>query len=234
MATHPDPLAEGERCLAVGDLPSAVLLFEAAVQQEATNARAWYLLGITHAENEQDTRAIPALRKCVELDAGYSDAWMALAASYTNETYQTLACSALKEWLRSRDDYSSLVTNAPEQQQKHLASTLASKALIDEVQSLYLSAANAAQNVDPQVQCGLGVLFNLVGEYDKAVDCFQAAINVAPEDSRLWNKLGATLANSNRSEEAVLAYRNALELSPGFIRCRYNLGIACFNLKAHR
>ena len=37
-----------------------------------------------------------------------------------------------------------------------------------------------------------------------------------------------------RSEEAVSAYHKALTNSPGFVRCRYNLGVSCINLKAYK
>ena len=42
---HPDPLEEGKKMLALGDLPSAVLYFESAVHHHPDNAEAWQLLG---------------------------------------------------------------------------------------------------------------------------------------------------------------------------------------------
>jgi len=46
----------------------------------------------------------------------------------------------------------------------------------------------------------------------------------------LWNRYGATLANSGRSEEAIEAYQRALEIKPTFVRARYNLGVSCVNI----
>lgn len=41
------------------------------------------------------------------------------------------------------------------------------------------------------------------------------------------------MANGGRSEEAVDAYQHALQISPGFVRARYNVGITCINLGAY-
>lgn len=50
----------------------------------------------------------------------------------------------------------------------------------------------------------------------------------------MWNRLGATLANSGRSEEAIDAYHKALELHPSFVRARYNLGVSCINIGCYK
>uniref|UniRef100_A0A023F139 Peroxisomal targeting signal 1 receptor n=2 Tax=Triatoma infestans TaxID=30076 RepID=A0A023F139_TRIIF len=230
-------LEEGKARLEAGDLPSAVLCFEAAVKNEPENSFAWQLLGTTQAENEQDPQAIAALKKCLQLEPSNLTALMALAVSYTNENFQNQACRALKEWLHMNPKYSDLVKEPSQSDQGLIGITsIMTRELHNEVKNLYLEAArrNPTHTIDADVQCGLGVLFNLSGETEMAADCFKAALQAKPNDSRMWNRLGATLANGNRSEEAVDAYRSALQLTPGFIRARYNLGITCVHLGAHR
>ena len=111
-----------------------------------------------------------------------------------------------------------------------------------DLQDIYLDAVrtfstrNSAtkDHIDPDLQCCLGILFHLANEYDKAADCFETALQVRPKDHLLWNKLGATYANNNRNEESIQAYYQALNICPGFVRARYNLGIGCMNLKAYK
>ncbi|KAK0180778.1 hypothetical protein PV327_003126 [Microctonus hyperodae] len=240
MKNATNALEEGKRRLDAGDLPSAVLCFEAAVQQNEENPEAWLLLGKTQAENEQDPLAIAALKKCLSLETTNSTALMTLAVSYTNESFQNQACLTLKEWLLKNEKYNNLLMVKSNDEtattNKSSVSTILFNDVHNEVKELFIQAArmNPTNEIDADVQSGLGVLFNLSSEFDKAADCFNAALQVRPNDCRLWNRLGASLANGQRSEEAVDAYSRALELSPGFIRARYNLGISCINLGAYK
>lgn len=52
------------------------------------------------------------------------------------------------------------------------------------MKELYLEAAHQNGDViDPDLQTGLGVLFHLSGEFNRAIDAFNAALTVRPEVS---------------------------------------------------
>ncbi|XP_026869337.1 PEX5-related protein isoform X3 [Electrophorus electricus] len=236
----PNAFEEGLRKAREGDLPNAVLLLEAAILQDPQDSEAWQVLGTTQAENENEQAAIVSLQRCLELHPNNLQALMALAVSMTNTGMKQEACEALLGWLKHNQKYKHLLKNCTHLHSSpghHRLSHASPDAcpLLPEVKELYVEAAQEnPDRIDPDLQTGLGVMYNLSSEFNKAVEAFNAALSVRPEDYLLWNRLGATLANGDRSEEAVEAYTRALELQPGFIRSRYNLGISCINLGAHR
>uniref|UniRef100_A0A3Q3XJI8 Peroxisomal biogenesis factor 5-like b n=1 Tax=Mola mola TaxID=94237 RepID=A0A3Q3XJI8_MOLML len=215
----PNAFAESQENAREGDLNAAVLLLEAAILQDPQDSEAWQLLGMTQAENENEQAAIMSLQRCLELRPNNLPALMALAVSFTNSSMQREACDALRRWIGHNARYKHLAPDSggPLQEQRR-----------------HDAALFNVDFVDPDLQTGLGVLFNLSNDFNKAVEAFTAALSVRPRDYLLWNRLGATLANGDRSEEAMEAYSRALDLQPGFIRSRYNLGISCINLGLHR
>ncbi|MDI1491309.1 MAG: Peroxisomal membrane signal receptor PTS1 [Ramalina farinacea] len=238
-ATNINPFEEGLAILRDGgNLSLAALAFEAAVQQDPQHIAAWSHLGSAQAQNEKEAPAIRALEQCLKLDPTNLPALMSLAISYTNEGYESTAYRTLERWLATK--YPAIVSPSDLTPDADFGFT-DRHALHDKITDAFIRAAQlrpSGSTMDPDVQVGLGVLFYGAEEYDKAVDCFEAALQSAEEGSSnsqgqahlLWNRLGATLANSNRSEQAIAAYERALELRPNFVRARYNLGVSCINI----
>jgi peroxin-5 len=235
----PNAFEEGVRIMQEGgNLSLAALAFEAAVQRDPSHLDAWVQLGAAQAQNEKETPAIRALEQALKLDPNNLDALMGLAVSYTNEGYDSTAYRTLERWLSVK--YPSIASPTSLSSDTDIGFTDRHQ-LHTKVTDLFIRAAQLspdAETMDPDVQVGLGVLFYGAEEYDKAVDCFSAALasteaGISNDTSTvhlLWNRLGATLANSGRSEEAIAAYERALSLRGNFVRARYNLGVSCINI----
>ncbi|GMK53494.1 hypothetical protein CspeluHIS016_0100800 [Cutaneotrichosporon spelunceum] len=202
-----------------------VLELEAAVQQEPRDASAWLALGLKQQENEREDAAIRALQRAVELQPETRAAWLALAVSYTNEGKDGRAHDALERWLDLTQPGSATPETMGELHDER--ATRIVNRLID-------IARQRPDDLDVDVQVALGVLFNASEDYTKAEDCFTAALEARPDDWVLYNRLGATLANSGRSHEAIKYYHRALGLHPNFVRAQFNLGISYVNLAQYR
>lgn len=214
---HPDPLKEGQELFRKGLLSEAVLALEAEVLKNPNNAEGWRLLGIAHAENDDDQQAIASMMRAQEVDPTNLEVLLALGVSHTNELEQTAALKYLYQWLRNHPRYGTLASS-------------------EQSDSLYYADVarifNEAAQISPEdadVHIVLGVLYNLSREYDKAIESFKTAIKLKPHDYSLWNKLGATQANSVQSADAIGAYQQALDLKPNYVRAWANMGISYAN-----
>ncbi|KAF3769247.1 TPR-like protein [Cryphonectria parasitica EP155] len=234
-----NPFEEGVRIMDEGgNLSLAALAFEAAAQKDPKHIEAWARLGSAQSQNEKEDAALRAYQRVLQLDPHNLDALMGLAVSYTNEGYDSTAYRTLERWLSVK--YPQVISPDALSNPAEVGFTDRAE-LHNKITGLFIEAAQYApdgEHMDPDVQVGLGVLFYGSEDFDKAVDCFHAALasselGIANQRNQLhllWNRLGATLANSGKSEEAIAAYEKALALRPNFVRARYNLGVSCMNI----
>lgn len=76
---------------------------------------------------------------------------------------------------------------------------------------------------DPDVLGYLGVAHGLLNEPDEAILYLEKARNLAPHSAPLHANLGRALALAGRAEEAIAAYRCALEVDPTYERAHLAL-----------
>jgi len=77
----------------------------------------------------------------------------------------------------------------------------------------------------PEYISSLGTTLQQQGRHDEALNAFDKALQIKPEDPELWVNLGNSLIDMKRPAEAVLAYQRALELDPHNWNAAYRCGV---------
>ena len=247
-----------------GNISEAILCFESTLRNiDPEHADAWQMLGKCYTENDEDTKAIACWHRSLERDPFSPETLLALGVAYVNELDHEHAIETLRGWVANHPLYAGMMENnsggdTVEEEdlygngdvedgggdggmsaldgggsRRMRAKTMAE---MRDVERLLLRALeyDATADAAADVYEALGVVYNVSRDYDAAVDAFQRAINVRPNDYQLRNKLGATLANGNRSDEALPSYRVALKLKPKYARGWLNMAISHSNLHNYR
>lgn len=88
--------------------------------------------------------------------------------SYTNECLESAALYSLERWICSA--YTEARSNLSKLSHPY-----------EYLADMYLSMIRREESIhDADLQVGLGVLFNLTYEHDKAADCFRTALQLRP------------------------------------------------------
>lgn len=66
------------------------------------------------------------------------------------------------------------------------------------------------------------------GDWGGAEAIWRSLANAHPSDYRFWTSLGISLAHQNKFQEAIDAYRKALQVNPHVPQAELNLGLAYF------
>ena len=153
-------------------------------------------------------------------------------SSLVNELNHKRALENLKAWITHNPKYACMELPT-DIYGDGSSSTPAESSAFEEVKQLLLSALAFDATDAADVHEALGVIYNVIKDYDAAAESFRTALQTRPDDYQLWNKLGATLANGSQSEQALPAYHRALQLKPKYARAWLNMAISHSNLQDH-
>lgn len=228
-----DWMKEAQDLFERGEIKAAIEYCETELQlNNEHNAKAWYLLGKCHAEQDEDSKAIACLERSVEMDPYSPPALLALGVSHVNELNHGRALLYLQNWMTHNPKYAGLDIPDATNDLYGDSSTTKKETAFEEAQRLLLTAMEH-DPTDAQVHEALGVVYNVSRDYDAAISSFQKALELSSSQQSysLWNKLGATLANANRSDEALPHYHSSLLNRPKYARAWLNMAISHSNLK---
>jgi tetratricopeptide (TPR) repeat protein len=77
----------------------------------------------------------------------------------------------------------------------------------------------------PSYLSTLGTALSKLGRREEALQVFDKAVQLKPDDADLWYQLGSALIEAQRSDEALLCFRHAIELNPAHGEAAYKAGV---------
>ena len=69
----------------------------------------------------------------------------------------------------------------------------------------------------------LGSAYRRQGNLDGAIEAYQKAIELDPDDAEAYFNLGVAYRNQGKLDESIQAYKRAIELDPDYVEVYNNL-----------
>jgi len=186
------------------DWPTGVRLFRQLTRAEPANALLWIQLAEAQYGAQDYERALAAAEQLLALSPEHADGllWKGAALSALGRRQEAIA--ALRAALAGAPASPVLAWLA-------LANTYYALRLFPEAIAAYRQAETFASHREA-AQDSLGIALKDAGQFDAALQLFEAAKAKRPEDSFVWRQIGFVNAALGRSELAIAALEQSLKL----------------------
>lgn len=186
------------------DWPTAVRLFRQLTRGEPANALLWIQLAEAQYGAQDYERALAAAEQLLALSPEHADGLLWKGAALSALGRRQEAIEALRAALAGAPASPVLAWLA-------LANTYYALRLFPEAIAAYRQAEKFASHREA-AQDSLGIALKDAGQFDAALQLFEAAKAKRPEDPFVWRQIGFVNAALGRSELAIAALEQSLKL----------------------
>jgi len=202
---------------ALGRHPEASDSYRKASLINPTYELAWHNLGNSLFVQELYDRAAHAYAKAAATNPDRKENWSGLAASYSNAGRPRRARAAIGVMDKFVEfDPATLLLQTDLYLEAGLPEPAAecARAYVDKFPSAVEGYAR------------LGGAEHEMGDYNHAIESFEKALKLAPNDKEVWNNLGYTYFCAGHLTRALECFDKALEFDPRYKNAWYNKGYA--------
>ncbi|MCX6553041.1 MAG: sulfatase-like hydrolase/transferase, partial [Acidobacteria bacterium] len=200
-----------------GDLPAAVMQFQAAAATGRAAFDVYYYLGVALLRQGRPAQAVEPLRAAIRKLPTYAPSYIDLSRAHLALNQYDAAAAVLREGL-ARDP-------ANFHFHSYLGFIARSRGDLAAARAEY-ETARALEPGDFDVRMNLSSLYRDAGDATHALGEVDAAIALRPGEAGAHNQRGMLLGGAGRFPDAAAAFERASRLDPGNAQFWFNLGLA--------
>ncbi|MGE5294924.1 MAG: tetratricopeptide repeat protein [Solirubrobacterales bacterium] len=204
----------------IGDVDTAMLALERAVQINPTLSESRANLGNIYLQKNRTNEAIDQYRRALELNPGDPKTHNNLGNAYMAIDELNAAASSYRQALQLDPNFVDAYRN--------MALLLTRQERYSQALS-YLNQAVALNAGDAQLHNQVGELYYRMQEYDRGLESFRKAAALQPDSAEAYYGQGICYGGLKLTAEEIQSYTQALTLKPTMLAALVDLGTAYFN-----
>ena len=205
MADTASPLSPAYQCLRDGDLDGAEHVCLDVIQDDATDAKAWHLLGVVNAQRNELPRAVECFEKATALRKDVASYHYNLGLAHKGLNDLEPAIAAYRAAVEIKPDFL--------EAQNNLGNGLLENDQLTEAVDHFRKLGEQFPD-ESIVHYNLANVLQDAGEYEDCITEFRRAIELDPDFETARENLGRALSDVTRYDEALEVWKDWLEHDP--------------------